>query len=152
MINNAEKVSTKKRIEIPQLAFGCYKVTKEECVDVILNAITVGYRHFDSASVYGNEAEVGHGFKEAFLRGRVSRSELCVCSKVWKDAVKEGRAAVRQSIEKSISDLCCGYLDIALIHWPVRDFHVAAYKELELMAAEGKIRSIGLSNYLPEVR
>jgi diketogulonate reductase-like aldo/keto reductase len=69
---------------------------------------------------------------------------------VWKDAVVAGRIAVRQSIENSISDLCCEYLDLAMIHWPVQS-HVDAYKELELMVKEGKIRSLGLSNYFPEV-
>mmetsp|Transcript_28084 Transcript_28084/g.32079 ORF Transcript_28084/g.32079 Transcript_28084/m.32079 type:complete len:289 (-) Transcript_28084:8-874(-) len=151
MTNSTEKsLLTSNHKEVPQLAFGCYKVYQEECAKVIQNAINVGYRHFDSASFYGNEAEVGKGLEEALLNGAVSRSELCICSKVWKDAVKEGRAAVRLSIEKSISDLCCEYLDIAMIHWPVSNFHVEAYKELELMVAEGKILSIGLSNYLPK--
>lgn len=137
---------------IPQLAFGLYKVSKEDCPAVVQDAIQEGYRHFDCASSYGNEKEVGEGLKAAIDKSMVARNDLCICSKVWKDSVILGREAVRSSIRKSINDLKCDYLDIAMIHWPVPDFHVEAYKELELMVKEGIIRSIGLSNYLQKVR
>jgi 2,5-diketo-D-gluconate reductase A len=135
---------------VPQLGFGLYKVSKPECKNVVCDAILAGYRHFDCAPAYGNEREVGEALSFMIHDGVVSRKDLYICSKVWKDAVVAGRIAVRQSIENSISDLCCEYLDLAMIHWPVQS-HVDAYKELELMVKEGKIRSLGLSNYFPEV-
>jgi len=134
---------------IPQLAFGLYKVSKEECGNVIQNAIEAGYRHFDCAPIYGNEKEVGEGLKAVLQKGNVTRSELYICSKAGNDSVRQGKSAVRRSIETSIEDLCCDYLDIAMIHWPVPDFHLDAYKELETLVQEGKVRSIGLSNYKP---
>lgn len=142
--------STKDGFHVPQLAFGLYKVSKSECKTVVCNAILAGYRHFDCAPAYENEREVGEALSFMIHDGIVTRKDLYICSKVWKDAVTSGRNAVRQSIENSIADLCCEYLDLAMIHWPVQS-HIDAYKELELMVHEGKIRSLGLSNYFPEV-
>jgi 2,5-diketo-D-gluconate reductase A len=145
-------VADDSRKNVPQLAFGLYKVSKEECSKVVQNAIQVGYRHFDCAPSYENEKDFGDGLKAALQKQDIKRSDLCICSKVWKDSVRVGRKAVRRSIEKSIEDLCCDYLDIAMIHWPVPDYHIEAYKELEIMVQEGIIRSLGLSNYHEKVR
>jgi diketogulonate reductase-like aldo/keto reductase len=130
-------------VTIPQLAFGLYLVKDEQCDKVICNAVKAGYRHFDSASFYGNEKAVGIALQKC----GVPRSELFICSKVWNDAQKEGRAAVRQSFEQSVKYLQCDYLDLYLVHWPVPGHHVETYKELELLHKEGKIKCIGLSNY-----
>ena len=132
---------------IPQLVFGLYQVATKECEEVVINAIKAGYRHLDCASFYQNEAAVGR----AIAKCGVSRSELFICSKVWNDAQKEGRMGVRRSFEQSLRDLNCEYLDLYLIHWPVPGCHTESYKELELLHREGKVRSIGLSNYCDEV-
>lgn len=151
-------------MNFPELAFGLYKVTREECEEVVRNAISVGYRHFDCAPIYGNEKEVGLAIKKELDLGHAikKREDLIICSKVWKTSVQAGRKAVRQSILQSIEDLCSssssssdgsekdGYLDVAMIHWPTIH-HTEAYKELELMVHEGKIRAIGLSNYHEKV-
>lgn len=111
-----------------------------------MDAINAGYRHFDTASFYGNEKALGLALKESDF----PREELFITTKVWNDAQKEGRAAVRQSFEKSLALLDCEYIDLFLVHWPVPGYHVETYKELELIQQEGKCRSIGISNYSEE--
>ena len=98
---------------VPQLAFGLYNVRLDECEEVVLNAIKAGYRHFDCASVYNNEAAVGR----ALSRSGIPRNEFFICSKVWNDAQKAGYKGVRSSFEKSLADLRCGYFDLYLVHW-----------------------------------
>lgn len=141
-------------MSIPQLAFGLYKVpADQQGVDIILHAIQAGYRHFDAATVYGNTATLG----EALRRSGVPRREFFLTSKVWNDAVARGRANVRASIEKELTDLGFAegksssvYFDLLYIHWPVPGHFVEAYRELELLHKEGKIRGIGLSNFNPK--
>jgi len=134
---------------MPQLAFGLYKVPPtEEGESIVLNAIAAGYRHFDTASYYENEKVLGQALKKS----GIPRNEFFICSKVWNDAQRKGREAVRGSVEKSLAAFDFGddggcYIDLLLVHWPVPGYHVETYKELELMCKEGTIRSIGLSNY-----
>jgi len=142
------KVLLNNGYQIPSLAFGLYKIPPtEECDVIVLQAIHAGYRHFDTASYYGNEAALGRALKKS----GVPRNDFFVCSKVWNDAQKEGRASVRKSLEQSLAALDFGeYLDLYLVHWPVPGYHTETYKELELLQKEGKIRSIGISNYSPK--
>jgi len=130
---------------MPQLGFGLYKVPPEKCEEVVLDAIRAGYRHFDCASIYGNEIEVGRALKKC----GIPRNKLFIASKVWNDAQHKGRKGVRESFARTLSNLDCGYLDLYYIHWPVPGHHIATYKELEKLQLQGKIRSIGLSNYTP---
>jgi len=137
---------------VPQLAFGMYKVPLSECGEqIILNAIRAGYRHFDTASLYGNEAALGR----ALRKSGIPRRQFFLSSKVWNDAVKGGRADVRRSVEQSLANLGDfgggenepPYFDLFLVHWPVPNHFPEAYKELEDLAREGKLRSIGISNF-----
>mmetsp|Transcript_22072 Transcript_22072/g.46564 ORF Transcript_22072/g.46564 Transcript_22072/m.46564 type:complete len:292 (+) Transcript_22072:171-1046(+) len=131
---------------IPQLAFGCYKIPNDETGEsIILDAIKAGYRHFDGASYYGNERTLGNALKKS----GIPRNEFFVTSKVWNDAQKEGRAAVRQSVLQSLELLGLEYLDLFLIHWPVPECFVETYKELELLHREGKLKHLGISNFSP---
>ena len=131
---------------IPQLAFGTYKVpADEEGERIISDAVESGYRHFDTASYYGNEETLGRALRNS----GIPREDFYVCSKVWNDAQKAGRAAVRGSVENSLRLLDTECIDLCLIHWPVPGFFVATYKELEVLHGEGKIRSLGLSNFTP---
>ena len=131
--------------KIPQLAFGLYKVPSDEHgEEIILNAIKAGYRHFDTASFYANEDALGRACKKS----GIPRQEFFITSKVWNEAVKGGRAAVRESVEDSINKLDFGgYFDLFLVHWPVPGHFGEAYKELESLQREGKLKSIGLSNF-----
>ena len=133
---------------VPTQAFGLYKVSPtKEGENVILDAINAGYRHFDTASLYGNERILG----AAIRKSGIPRDEIVIASKVWNDAQKEGRRAVRRSVEKSLDELKCDYIDILYVHWPVPGHFVDTYKELQDLCQEGKIKGIGLSNFgIPE--
>ena len=142
--------STSVVFKIPQLAFGCYKVPDNEQGETILrNALQAGYRHFDTASYYNNEATLGRVLRDS----KIPREEFFLSSKVWNDAQKQGRAAVRASVLQSLKELnfvddnddC--YWDLFLVHWPVPGHFMDTYRELELLQQEGKIKAIGLSNF-----
>jgi diketogulonate reductase-like aldo/keto reductase len=133
-------------VHIPALCFGLYMVPNDQIGEqIVWNAIEVaGYRNLDSASIYGNESAVGSGLAKC---STVKRSDLFIASKVWNDAQRQGREAVRKSVEQSLNDLQCTYLDICYIHWPVPGHFVETYRELQILLEEGKIRHIGLSNF-----
>jgi len=113
---------------------------------IFLNALEAGYRLFDCAQFYGNEKIVG----EAIKASGIPRDQLFLESKVWTDKIYEGREAVRKQVHQTLVDLQTGYLDLYLIHWPVPGKHVEAWKVLEELKNEGKLKSIGLSNYAIE--
>ncbi len=129
---------------IPVLAFGLYKIPEgEEGVQIIMDAIRVGYRHFDSASIYKNEAVLGQAVRLSGL----PREDFFICSKIWNDAQKEGKEAVRRSITASLRQLNCGYIDLMYVHWPVPCHFVETYKVLQEFHSQGLIRNIGISNF-----
>ena len=130
---------------IPQMAFGLYKIPADDRgEEIILNAIKAGYRHFDTASFYGNERTLGNALK----RSGIPRNEFFIVSKVWNDAQKNNK--VRSSVLQSIDALDFGgYYDLFLVHWPVPGKFVDTYKELELLHKEGKLKHLGLSNFSP---
>jgi diketogulonate reductase-like aldo/keto reductase len=117
--------------------------TAEECVS---DALSVGYRFLECAEFYGNESEVGKAIKAS----GVDRKDLFLCSKVWTTTIEKGSDAIRAQLDKTLEDLGTDYLDLYLIHWPVPGKHVEAYKTLERLMEEGKIRNIGVSNYAVE--
>lgn len=117
--------------------------TAEECV---YDALECGYRFLECAEFYGNEKEVG----KAIAKSGIPREELFLNSKVWTTTIEKGPDAIRAQLETTLSDLGTNYLDLYLIHWPVPGKHVEAYKTLEVLMKEGKIRNIGLSNYAVE--
>eukprot|EP01046_Picozoa_sp_COSAG06_P065643 COSAG06_NODE_16215_length_1013_cov_1.147702_1_plen_161_part_10 len=139
----------------PQLGYGTYKVgfvpasasgsggvatgAGGDAKGTVPAALELGYRFLDCAEFYGNEAAVG----EAIAASGVPRAELFLASKVWSDTLYAGRSAIREQVGKSLADLQTDYLDLYLVHWPVPGKHVLAYKHLEELRAEGKIRSIG---------
>eukprot|EP00934_Nitzschia_sp_Nitz4_P001405 Nitzschia sp. Nitz4//scaffold12_size214221//78391//81058//NITZ4_001496-RA/size214221-augustus-gene-0.6-mRNA-1//1//CDS//3329535008//1405//frame0 len=129
---------------IPTVGFGLYQVAGDDTgTRIVLDAIAAGYRHFDTASYYGNEFLLG----EALKRTWVPRHEFFVCSKVWNDVQKDGPEAVRLSVRQSLMRLDCHYIDIMYVHWPVPGCFVETYKVLEELVKEGVIRGIGLSNF-----
>jgi diketogulonate reductase-like aldo/keto reductase len=130
--------------QVPALAFGLYKIpSTAEGEMTICDAIKNGYRHFDTASLYGNERILGN----AIRKSGIPRNDFFLASKVWNDAQKAGRTAVRASIEKSLRELDLGWIDAIYIHWPVPGCFIETYKELQLLYQGGKIRSIALSNF-----
>jgi alcohol dehydrogenase (NADP+) len=151
--------------------FGSDHVTPSQVAEAVKGAAAVGYRHFDCASVYGNEAEVG-GALEAILRGGIGREDLWVTSKLWND--KHGEDDVIASCRKSLADLRLEYLDLYLIHWPFPNFHppncdvtsrsadakpyihesyMKTWRKMEELVDMGLVRHIGTSNMtIPKLR
>lgn len=123
---------------MPVLGLGTYSLHGDECIDAILSAIKLGYRKFDTATFYENEEEVG----EAIRRSGVPREEFFICTKLYPNEF--GHA--KEAIEASLARLNIGYVDLMLLHHPGRN-DVEAYKAMERAVAEGKIRSLGVSNY-----
>jgi len=114
---------------------------------IIENALAAGYRMFDCAEFYANEAFVG----QALAGSGVPRKELYLVSKVWTTTIYKGAEAVKQRVLQTLKDLQTDYLDMYLIHWPVPEGkHVEAYKALIDLQKAGRIRSIGVSNYTVE--
>lgn len=123
---------------MPVLGLGTYSLHGDECINAILSAIKLGYRKFDTATFYGNEEEVG----EAIRRSGVPREELFVCTKLYPNEFGNAEKA----IEESLARLDIGYVDLMLLHHPGAN-DVEAYKAMERAVREGKIRSLGVSNY-----
>ncbi len=103
--------------QMPALGLGTWKSKPGGVYDAVRHAIRTGYRHIDCAAAYGNEAEIGKAFVDAFREGDVSRDELWITSKLWNNAhLKED---VRPALEQTLRDLNLDYLDLYLMHWPI---------------------------------
>lgn len=129
-------------MKMPQLGCGTFTL-KETTPACVKHAIHLGFRLFDTAQGYGNEAEVWQGIKES----GIDRSEVFITSKVSTDAMRNH--TVRESLNQSIEVLGGGYIDLMLIHWPVEGFIEETWKIMEEYVDAGKIRAIGLSNFNP---
>lgn len=152
--------------EIPCVGMGTFgsdRYTSEQVSAAVAGAIKSGYRLFDCAACYGNEAEIGEVFKNAFDEGVVKREEVTIMSKVWNDMHKQ----VEQSCLKSIADLNCDYIDVFFIHWPFPNYHAPGcdgdsrnpdskpfsveefmdtYRQCEALVEKKLIKFIGISN------
>lgn len=130
-------------VKMPQLGYGVYQVTKEECERCVLDALDVGYRAIDTAQSYFNEAEVG----EAIAESGIDRKEIFLTTKVWIEhyGYEQAKEYVLQSMEKLKTD----YIDLVLLHQPFADYY-GAYRALEDLYEEGKLRAIGVSNFYPD--
>lgn len=127
-------------VQMPMLGYGVYQVTKDECERCVLDALKVGYRSIDTAQSYFNEEEVGN----ALIKSGIPREEIFLTTKVWIEhyGYDECRASVLESLRKLKTD----YIDLCLLHQPFSDVY-GAYRALEDLMAEGKIRAIGISNF-----
>jgi 2,5-diketo-D-gluconate reductase A len=133
---------------IPQLGFGVFQIDPEDTVTAVSEALEIGYRHIDTAEMYGNEKEVG----EAIRSSGLDRGEVFVTSKLSNGA-HEPRDA-REAFDRTLAELDFDYVDLFLIHWPLPtryggDF-VSTWKTLEEFHADGRVRSIGVSNFQVE--
>lgn len=137
-----KSVRLNNNIKMPILGLGVYQLTKENnCEELVLKALQNGYRLIDTASYYHNEIEVGNAIKKS----GINRQEIFLTTKVWCDSISyEG---VMQSFAQSCQNLQTDYLDLLLLHWPVGDIF-GAWKALEELYHQQKVRAIGVSNFL----
>ena len=138
-----EYVKLNNGVEMPILGFGVYQIPASETKRCVLDAIKVGYRSIDTAQSYFNEAEVGEAISEC----GVPREELFITTKVWID--NYGYENCKKSVEESLKKLRTDYIDLVLLHQPFSDYY-GAYRALEDLYEEGKIRAIGVSNFYPD--
>lgn len=135
-----EYVKLNNGIEMPLISFGVYQIPKEDTKRCVLDAIKSGYRGIDTAQSYFNESEVG----DAIVECGVPREELFITTKVWIDHY--GYEECKASVEESLRKLKTDYLDLCLLHQPFSDYY-GAYRALEELYVEGKIKAIGVSNF-----
>ncbi|TFD72323.1 aldo/keto reductase [Cryobacterium gelidum] len=129
---------------IPQLGFGVFKVEPDETTRIVTDALSVGYRHIDTAAIYGNEEGVG----KALATSGIDRSELFITTKLWND--RQGTQSAFDAFEESLEKLGLDQVDLYLIHWPApaNDKFVESWRALEKIQESGRARSIGVSNFL----
>ena len=129
---------------IPQLGFGVFKVDPTETTRIVTDALEAGYRHIDTAAVYGNEEGVG----AALASSNIDRSDLFVTTKLWND--KQGTQSALDAFDESLDKLGLDYVDLYLIHWPApaNDKYIESWETLAEIRATGRARSIGVSNFL----
>ncbi|MBM7785673.1 aldo/keto reductase [Tenggerimyces flavus] len=130
-------------VEIPQLGFGVWQVPEELVVDAVRVAIETGYRSIDTAAIYGNEEGTGRAIAES----GVARDELFVTTKLWNS--EQGYDSTLAAFDESIKKLELDYVDLYLIHWPSphRDKYVETWKAFEQLLNDGRVKSIGVSNF-----
>ncbi|MDE6426111.1 MAG: aldo/keto reductase [Ruminococcus sp.] len=138
-----EYVTLNNGLKMPILGYGVYQVTKDECERCVLDALEVGYRSIDTAQSYFNEEEVGN----AIVKSDVAREDIFLTTKVWIEHY--GYENARQSVLDSMEKLRTDYLDLILLHQPFADYY-GAYRAIEDLYTEGKVKAIGVSNFYPD--
>ncbi|WP_062228364.1 aldo/keto reductase [Aureimonas frigidaquae] len=131
---------------IPQLGLGVFKAEDSDAQAAVRTAIETGYRHVDTAAIYGNEAGVGRGVADS----GIARDDLFITTKLWNEA--QGFDSTLRAAEESLGKLGMDYVDLYLIHWPSprRDLYVETWRALIRLREEGRVRSIGVSNFTAE--
>jgi 2,5-diketo-D-gluconate reductase A len=130
---------------IPQLGLGTWPLDDDQAAAAVVTAVEAGYRHIDTAVKYGNEEGVGNGI----LASGVERDEIFVTTKL--DGQFQGQDRAAEGLEGSLRRMKLDYVDLLLIHWPLpaRDEFISTWRTFERLQAEGKVRSIGVSNFKP---
>lgn len=136
---------------IPQIGLGTWRMDDDLARTSVRHAIEIGYRHIDTASLYGNEVGVGLGIADAIRDGIVERGDLFVTTKVWNDA--QAAADTRRSAQDSLRRLGLDYVDLLLVHWPCpkQGLFAESYGEIMALRDEGLTRSAGVANFYTEV-
>jgi methylglyoxal/glyoxal reductase len=133
-------------VKMPWFGIGVFKVEEgPELVNAVKTAIKHGYRSVDTAAIYGNEVGVGQGIREGMKEAGISREDLFVTSKVWNTDL--GYESTIAAYETSLNKLGLEYLDLYLIHWPVEGKYKDAWRALETLYKEGRVKAIGVSNF-----
>jgi diketogulonate reductase-like aldo/keto reductase len=127
-------------VKIPMLGLGVYK-SASRTKDAVRWALEAGYRHIDTAMMYNNEADVAAGIRES----GVNRKDIFLTTKLWNDDMRQGKQ--REAFEKSLELLGTDYVDLYLIHWPVKDVYNESWRIMEELYKQGRARAIGVSNF-----
>ncbi|MDQ0144337.1 MULTISPECIES: aldo/keto reductase [Pseudarthrobacter] len=159
-MRTSPRLSLNNGVLIDQLGFGLYKVPAAEAEGLVATALAAGYRHFDTAAMYGNETGVARGISSQLDAGSgsggsgelfppLSREDVFVTTKVWND--HHGFDATLRAFDDSMVNLGLDYVDMYLIHWPCprRGLFTETYRALETLYREGRVRAIGVSNFQP---
>lgn len=132
-------------VEIPRLGFGVFQVPDDRTAAAVTTALQAGYRSIDTAAIYGNEAGVGR----ALAASGLPREELFVTTKLWN--ADQGYDSTLRAFDAGLAKLGLDHVDLYLIHWPApaRDLYLDSWRAIERLAAEGRIRAAGVSNFQP---
>ncbi|WP_081582925.1 aldo/keto reductase [Corynebacterium timonense] len=135
--------------DLPLIGAGTYKLVGEDVGTIVRTAIELGYRHIDTASLYGNEVEVGKAIRDAIAAGDVTREELFVTTKLWNDDQHRAGEAYQESLKR----LGLDFIDLYLVHWPwpQRGLYIEAFEQLARLQGLGQLQSVGVANFYPEV-
>ncbi|MBK8259284.1 MAG: aldo/keto reductase [Polyangiaceae bacterium] len=137
-------LSLRNGVTIPQLGLGVFRTPSgAETRRVVRDAIACGYRHIDTARVYGNEADVAEGIRES----GVVRGDVFVTTKIWND--DQGYDQTLRAFDGSLARMRFDYVDLLLLHWPVPQKRLQSWRALEKLQKEGRARAIGVSNFMP---
>lgn len=147
MINHLQDtVTLHNGVKMPGLGLGVFKVEEgPELIQAVKAAVKHGYRSIDTAAVYQNEGSVGEAIAELFKESTVAREDLFVTSKVWNADL--GYESTLAAYETSLNKLGLDYLDLYLIHWPVKGKYKDAWRALETLYRDGRVKAIGVSNF-----
>ncbi len=129
-------------VSVPALGLGVWKSKPKECYTAVLSALDAGYRHIDTAAIYGNEAEVGQAIRDS----KVPRKDIFVVTKLWN--ADQGYDKAMVAIDASLFKLGMDYVDMYLIHFPVSGKRKDSWRALEKIKSDGKAKSVGVSNFM----
>ncbi|WP_321333342.1 aldo/keto reductase [uncultured Bacteroides sp.] len=139
-----EKITLNNGVNIPSVGVGVFRVEDAQVAyETVKLALSVGYRHIDTAMIYGNEEAVGKAMKDS----GIAREEIFLTTKLWNDDQRSGKVA--EAIEASLKRLGTDYVDLYLVHWPVKETYKNVWKKMEEVYKSGKAKAIGVSNYQP---
>jgi 2,5-diketo-D-gluconate reductase B len=129
-------------IRLPRLGLGTYRMQGDACRSAVESAVALGYRHIDTAEMYGNEEAIG----AALAASRIARKDLHVTTKVWNDNLTPD--AIRRAFDASLKRLRLDHIDLYLVHWPAQDMNLAAiFETLMKLREQGRTRAIGVANF-----
>lgn len=131
-------------VEVPRLGLGVFRAPRGEVTrQAVLAALAAGYRHIDTARIYGNERDVGAAVRESGL----PREDIFITTKLWNE--DQGHDSALHACERSLKDLGLEYVDLYLVHWPVPGRRLESWRALEKLLRDGRCRAIGVSNCAP---
>lgn len=144
--NLQDTVTLNNGVHMPWFGLGVFKAKEgNEVIDAVKAAIRAGYRSIDTAAAYGNEEGVGQAVREAMEENGLTREQLFITSKVWNS--EQGYETTLKAFETSMNKLNLEYIDLFLVHWPVKGKYNDTWRALEKVYKDGKVRAIGVSNF-----